>query len=212
MNNNMPGVLVDFEGIDGAGKKTQSNLLAEELRQRQLSVTVHSYPDYRSRYGMVIKEFLNSRISLTVDEQVFLYLLDMIKDKQKLQQMLRQRHTVIMDRYFPSTIAYQCARGFSYEKAKRIVESTDLPVPSVIFYLQMPVDVTRPRMTQRGVGLDQFEVDGEFLSNVRAMYDRMIAEDFPSAIWRTLDGTKQPEVIHAQILSEVDQLMSGGGR
>jgi len=208
----MLGVLIDFEGIDGAGKRTQSNLLADRLRQRRLPVAVHSYPDYASRYGMVIKEFLNSRISLTVEEQLFLYLLDMIKDKDKVRQMVRQRHTVIMDRYFPSTVAYQCARGFSYEKAKRIVESTDLLVPSVIFYLQMPVDITRPRMTRRGVNLDQFEVDAEFLSKVRAMYERMIAENFPSSIWRTLDGTQQPEVIHAQILSAVEQLMSGRGR
>lgn len=212
MTNHMPGVLIDFEGIDGAGKRTQSNLLADRLRQRQLPVAVHSYPDYRSRYGMVIKEFLGSRISLTVEEQLLLYLLDMIKDKERVQQMVHQRHTVIMDRYFPSTVAYQCARGFPYEKAKRIVESTDLPVPSVIFYLQMPVDVTRPRMTQRGVNLDRFEVDAEFLAKVQAMYERMIAENFPSSIWRTLDGTQQPEVIHAQILSAVEQLMSGGGR
>ena len=41
----MTGILIDFEGIDGSGKETQSRLLERELSRRGFPVTLFSYPD-----------------------------------------------------------------------------------------------------------------------------------------------------------------------
>jgi dTMP kinase len=96
----MRGILIDFEGIDGSGKKTQSRLLERELSQRGFPVSLFSYPDYESEYGKIINVFLEGKIDLNPDEQFLLYLLDIVKDKEEVIQKLQNGYVVIMDRYF----------------------------------------------------------------------------------------------------------------
>src|SRR6266446_6285309 len=52
------GWLIGIEGIDAAGKRTQSLLLSSWLRDRQLNCNIMSFPDYSTRIGKEIKAFL----------------------------------------------------------------------------------------------------------------------------------------------------------
>jgi len=203
----MNGVLIAFEGIDGSGKKTQSRLLKNELLKRGFRVRVYSYPDYNSTYGKIIKKFLDRDINLSVNEQFLLYLLDIVKDKEQIVQELREKNVVIVDRYFFSTIAYQCAKHFDYITAKEIVRLMDLPIPSVAFYLRIPVNVAlRRKKEQKGI-IDRFEEDIIFLENVKKFYEKLIKENFCSTKWVELNGLDKPEVIHDRVLSKVNKLI-----
>ena len=203
----MTGLLIDFEGIDGSGKETQSRLLERELLRRGFAVALFSYPDYKSEYGKIIKEFLEGKIDLNPDEQFLLYLLDIAKDKEKIIQKLQNEYIVIMDRYYLSTIVYQCANRFDYEVAKEIIRLINLPVPSIIFYLEIPIDVAQRRKnTQKGIG-DRFEMDIEFLGRVIKIYGKMMEEHFPSR-WMKLNSKDRQESINRQILSRVEELIN----
>jgi len=74
-------MLIDFEGIDGSGKMTQSKLLKNELLKRGFEIADFSYPDYDSEYGRRIKGFLDAKLNLSIDEQFLLYLIDIVKNK-----------------------------------------------------------------------------------------------------------------------------------
>ena len=52
------GFLIVIEGLDGSGKHTQSELLAEGLRARGLMVRKVSFPDYDSPGSSLVKMYL----------------------------------------------------------------------------------------------------------------------------------------------------------
>ena len=201
----MTGILIDFEGIDGSGKKTQSRLLERELLNREFPVALFSYPDYESEYGKLLKKFLDGEINLYPAEQFLLYLLDIVKDKEEVRQKLQNEYVVIMDRYFLSTIAYQCANHFDYEVAKAMIKLINLPVPTIIFYLEIPLSIAQRRKNmQKGIG-DRFEMDIELLGRVTKMYEKMMAEHLSSR-WVKLNSDDRPEQINRKILSQVEGL------
>ncbi len=196
------GMLIDFEGIDGSGKWTQTKLLEKELKERGFDVAIYSYPNYNSEYGKIIEGFLDGKFDLNIDEQFLLYLTDILRDKKRIKEKLKKGSIVITDRYFPSTIAYQCANLFDFETAKKIVRLVDLTVPSVIFYLDIPADVAFFRKRkEKGMG-DRFEEDISFLGKVRKIYERLIEEEFPISGWIRLDGREKAGDVYKQILLE----------
>jgi thymidylate kinase len=146
-------------------------------------------------------------MTINPDEQFLLYLLDIAKDKGKVRQKLQNEYVVIMDRYFLSTIAYQCANHFDYEAAKEMIKLINLPVPSIIFYLEIPINVAQRRKNrQKGIG-DRFEMDVEFLGKVIKIYGKMMEEHFPSR-WVKLNSKDEPESLNRKILSSVEELIN----
>ena len=196
-------MIIDFEGIDGTGKRTQSNLLKSYFQEHGRKVILYSYPDYESKYGKIIKSFLDSQINLNIDEQFLLYLVDMVKDKENIQKLLQKDYILIMDRYFLSSIAYQCANGFDYQKAKKIIELLCLPIPSIIFYLETSIEVAQRRKSnQKGV-VDRFESDIEFFQIVIKIYENLIKERYPSPNWIKLDGGLDSSSIHQKVITSL---------
>ena len=203
-------MLINFEGIDGSGKRTQSKLLKKELLKKGFKVADFSYPDYDSEYGKLIKGFLEGKLNLSSDEQFLLYLIDIVKNKEEVKQKLRKGHIVIMDRYFLSTIAYQSANNFDYEVAKAVTKLIQLPLPSVIFYIEIPLDIAyRRKSKQKGI-VDRFEGNTKFLTKVVNVYERLIKEQFPSSNWIKLDGTEDPGLLNNEILLKLEELIKRG--
>ena len=202
----MRGIIIEFEGIDGSGKRTLSKMLKEELSKKNYKVCLYSYPDYKSKYGMIIKAFLDNEIELSVEEQFLLYLLDMLKDKKEIVQKIDDGFIVIIDRYFLSTIAYQCANNFDYGKAKYIIESIGLPLPNIIFYLEIPINLAIKRKSNQKSNLDRFEKNEQFLKKIIKVYEKMIKENFPTH-WIRLDATRKLEKVHEETLLNVYKLI-----
>ncbi len=200
----MAGFIICFDGIDGAGKKTQSDLLVKSMNEIGKNVSLHSYPDYESRYGKIIREFLDGKIEMDVNELFLLYLLDMVKDKKTIKEEIARGDIVVMDRYFPTTIAYQCAGGFDYDNARKLEEVMKLPVPSLIVYLDVSVEVSFERKSkQKGHQVDRFEKDKLYLTKVKEMYDRLYEEKYSGAQWIKIDATEKPEDIHQKVMGLV---------
>ena len=126
------GKFIVIEGIDGAGGETQSSLLADVFRKTGLKVEKITYPDYEGPMGKVIHDFLHYQHEFSPEVQFLLYFTDFLKDKEKIENCLKEGRVVVSDRYFTSTIAYQCQKGFSLERALELAQNFQLPKPDLV--------------------------------------------------------------------------------
>jgi len=194
----MRGRLVVIEGIDGAGGETQSRLLLEYLRSRKMPCEKVHYPEYGNPVGDFIHDYLHRKHELPVDMQFLLYATDMVKDREKIQAWLNEGRTVIADRYFTSTMAYQGLMGFPVENALKFAEIFRLPKPDIILFLKVSTETSIRRKKGEKEHLDRNESDRAFLEKVSASYENLVKNQVWGS-WFVLDGEKSKEDVFSQI-------------
>ena len=196
----MPGKLIVFEGIDGAGTETQSKMLLSHFKSGKVPAERICYPDYSSEIGKLIKQFLQKKMELSPEMQFVLYAGDMVKDKERIRAWLGQGKTVIADRYFNSTIAYQGVRGFDFKKALRFADDFGIPRPDVVIFLKIsPEESARRKLGENG-RLDRHEEDIRFLERVNQSYYKM-AMDNVFGRWFIIDGGQSKEKVFREVLN-----------
>lgn len=191
------GILVAFEGIDGAGKTTQARLLHDALKEAGVGVTVSKEPT-NGKWGSLIRESAsNGRLS--VDDELEYLTKDRKEHVAKLiEPSLRDGKVVILDRYFYSTIAYQGARGAD----KAVVQSTMLefaPEPDLVFVLDLPPSLSISRISESRGETPNFFEDIENLKAVREVFNSLCEEDESGRMVR-MDGTASIQHVRMQVL------------
>ena len=148
-------MLIVIEGIDGTGKSTQARLLADHLTSQGKTVILSREPT-DGPWGTLLRNSAeNGRLSPEEELEAFL------KDRkqhvtEKINPALAAGHTVILDRYYFSTMAYQGARGFDPQEIRRKNESF-APVPDLLIILDLDVDTAIQRIGIRGDTANEFE-------------------------------------------------------
>jgi len=183
------GMLFALEGIDGAGKKTWTKFLENWFTMNSFKVKTFRYPDYSSPWGRIIKKYLYNELELNPTEQFFTYFTDIFKDQVRIRNLLSEGSFVIIDRYFPSTIAFQCAKGFSYELAFAILKATRPLVPDIIFFMDVQPETAMERCRYMKP-LDRHERDLCLLRSVARLYKKIIQERLLTKKWIVVDGNK----------------------
>lgn len=198
----MGGKFVVLEGIDGSGKDTQLALLKKNLKEQGMKAAYFSYPDYTSSLGKPIKDFLASKLKLEADSQFFLFLADITKDSKKIRDLLNKNDFVVSKRYVFSSIAYQCGQGLPYDRAKLIVEMSDLPKPdlTILLHGQVKEALGRKKTASRS---DLFEKNPELMEKVSKIYEHMLGDSFFSKKWKLFLDSGTKSAIAGDILSEV---------
>lgn len=165
------GKLIVIEGIDGAGKTTFAKALYENLKKKGRPVVFSSEPT-SGPFGEKIKTFLTKKES---DSQKlrFLFLKDRIWHVENIIiPSLEKGAFIILDRYYLSTLAYQSSQGFPF-KELLIENETIAPIPDLVIYLDIPLEIAIERMTNREKRLTIFEKK-EFLEKVMKTYKRCL--------------------------------------
>lgn len=193
------GLLIAVEGIDGAGKRTLCSFIKNFLESNMLEVMQFEYPDYTSTWGKIIEEYLHNKIELNINEQFFVYFIDILKDQDKICKLLEDGKIVLTDRYFSSTIAFQCAKGFKYENALSIISTMSVIEPDLTLFVQIPPQLALQRKFQQKKSLDRHEKDIELLENVDDMYEKMLNQKILSKKWVRIDGNQDLKKVKMDI-------------
>jgi len=195
------GLLIAIEGIDGAGKRTLGSFMKTYLESRNFEVVPFAYPDYSGKWGKLIEDYLENRIELSVNEQFFLYLIDIMKDQENIRNLLDDGKIVITDRYFYSTIAFQCSKGFSFEKALSIIGTMGLIEADIALFIKIPPNVALDRKFKQKSSLDRHEKDVELLENVTKIYEQMCNHTTLSKNWSRVNGDQYLESVKSEIVN-----------
>jgi len=198
------GFLIATEGIDGAGKRTLCSIMKKFLESQEYEVTQFEYPDYSSIWGKIIEDYLNNKIELNINEQFFTYFIDILKDQDKISDLLRKGNIVIMDRYFSSTLAFQCAKGFDFQSALSIIRTMDVIEPDLTLFIQIPPRLALKRKFNQKKLLDRHEKDLELLEKVNNIYEKMLNQEILSKKWIKIDGDRDLNKIEEEIQHILD--------
>ena len=189
------GVLVALEGIDGSGKSTQVDRVAEALRGVGLQVETTAEPT-KGKWGMELRRSAQEG-RLAPERELELFLLDREEHVRTcIQPALDVGAVVLTDRYYFSTIAYQGARGFDRQTLLADNEAI-APRPDLLIILDIPVTLALERITLgRAEDPSAFE-EAEMLRACRDIFLDS-AERFDSG--HVVDGQQSLGAIHMDIL------------
>ncbi len=163
------GKLIVFEGIDGTGKTSQLKALAAFLKEQGYVVTATREPS-DGPYGQKIRTLFTKRNTLTLEEELELFIADRKHHVQEvIVPALERGEIVLTDRYYFSTVAYQGAAGGDPEKI--LAKNSFAPIPDLVLLLTITVaESIRRIQEQRQDQLNDFECEEQLIS-VAAIFD-----------------------------------------
>lgn len=182
-----------IEGTDGSGKQTQTQKIYERLSEEKMKVFKTSFPNYDSQSSGPIKEYLNGNISkdpndISAKAASMFYAVDRyITYKENIERYYLDNETIILfDRYVSSNLLHQGGKILKqtndYSKLdeftnwiyKMEFEDLELPEPTKVFFLYVPVEYTlkliktRENKFTHDSKKDIHEMDPEHLKNAAA--------------------------------------------
>ncbi|WP_035614343.1 dTMP kinase [Haloferula sp. BvORR071] len=188
------GLFIVLEGIDGTGKSTQTQLLAEWFRTQGREVVASREPT-DGPWGRQIRATAATG-RLSPDEELELFLKDRRQHVEELiSPALAAGKVVILDRYYFSTMAYQGSRGFD-PLAIRAKNEAFAPKPDLLMILDLDVDTALSRIGARGDTANEFE-KRDSLARCREIFLALKEEPFvhvvstdegPEAVQQKLRG------------------------
>jgi len=102
-----PGLLLAFEGIDGSGKSTQLDLLAQWLGDRGILYERLAQPS-SSKAGRILRTLAERGERLPPNRELALFLRDRREQaKAIIRPLLSEGLVVLLDRYYLSSVAYK---------------------------------------------------------------------------------------------------------
>jgi dTMP kinase len=204
----MRGLFITFEGIDGCGKSTQREMLAEQLRQRGFEVVVTREPG-GTVIGEDIRRVLVSDASVHIAATTELLLYGAARAQhvaELISPSLEAGRVVISDRYTDSTVAFQgYGRGLDLEIVERVNRfATGGLVPDLTIVFDLDPAMARMRLGSRPVGglLGAFDDQhADFHERMRTGYLKMAREE-PQRI-RVVDASGSAEETHSNVMALV---------
>jgi dTMP kinase len=186
------GLLIAFEGGEGAGKSTQSRLLAIWLRENGYDVLATHEPG-ATKVGMRLRALLldTAHTGLSPWAEVMMYAADRAEHVASVIGPALARGTIVVtDRYVDSTLAYQGGgRQLPANAIRRVNElATGGLVPDLTFLLDLPPEAGLGR---RASSADRLEAEPtQFHERVRAAFLALASAE-PDR-YLVLDATLDP--------------------
>lgn len=177
MNSLKSPLFIVFDGMDGTGKTTQMRLLADRLAAEGIPVELTAEPtDMES--GRRLRHVLSGAERVGNSEIATLFLFDRIAHNIHPERGIR-RHladgvTVLCDRYYYSSMAYQ-GQGDSFEWVARMnIDCPDVLRPDGCIFFDMAAEASmaRIRAGRTDGALEIYETVAQ-QDRIRARYTRV---------------------------------------
>lgn len=168
----MRGKFITFEGIDGAGKSSHVEWLAERLRQHGLTVHVTREPG-GTALGEKLRDLLLNQAMHLETETLLMFAARREHLAQVIEPALARGEWVVCDRFTDATHAYQGGgRGLERSKLQTLEHWVHEHLqPNLTLLFDLPLEVARERIAVASRSLDRFEQErADFHERVRHAY------------------------------------------
>jgi len=198
-----------FEGIDGSGKSTQSKLLEEKLKAEGIKV-YHTYEPTGSPIGQMIKKIFRHEMEADHRTIAGLYVADRIdhltNSQNGILKKLEEGFTVITDRYYFSSYAYQGTHMPQDWVIMANSISADVLRPDLNIFIDIAPEVSFERVSRNRDKIELYE-SIENLKQVRNKYfeafDKLKLEEKIFIV----DGNRSVEEIFNDVWQKVKPLL-----
>ncbi len=219
------GKLIVFEGTDGSGKATQSKLLLERLQREGFDCRPLTFPRYGKPSAAPLEEYLHGAYG-SHPEAVNAYAASTFfavdryaSYQQDWGKYYESGGILVADRYTTPNAVHQASKLPEGERQAFLKWLFDfeyrllqLPEPTLVFYLDVPTEITekmmRCREAQTNTTADIHEQDDGYLRACRRAAQKTAEE----CAWHCIDCSQNGEMrnagdIHEEIYRCVRELL-----
>lgn len=205
MNRNL---FIALEGIDGSGKSTQVNLLKEILEKSGHKVYCTAEPT-NSPIGTIIRNIFTHKME--ADHRVIagLFIADrldhLLNKTDGILKKLAEGYTVITDRYYFSSYAYQG----THMPLEWVIEanslSAELLKPDINIYIDITPELSISRLKKGRTSMELYETMSN-LKDVRDKYKEAFNRLKSKENIFITDGNRDAEAIASDIWNKIRSL------
>ena len=198
-------MLITFEGIDGSGKSSQIQRIAEYLSDRYVLIT---HQPGGSIIGDQIRSIILNSVMLDNRTELLLYLADRSYHCNTVIRPALDRGTIVLcDRYTDSTLAYQgYGRGFDMYDLAMFSNFADYRItPQLTFLFDLDAQIAQSRLQSSKDRLESEDI--AFHTRVREGYLKLTSFESRSNRWRIIDATQPEDVIFEQLKLYIDSIL-----
>ena len=148
------GKLVVIDGTDGSGKQTQLEILEKNLQRENIDYRKVSFPNYDSPSSSLVKMYLSGEFgkdakAISPYIASTFYAADRYATyKKDLEEYYENGGLILADRYTTANMVHQAGKIKDKEERKKFLDWLwdlefnlyKIPVPTKIFFLNMPVE------------------------------------------------------------------------
>ena len=198
-------LFIAFEGIDGSGKSTQVKLLTQKLEAAGLKVYTTCEPT-DSPIGKIIRDIFSHKIEAEHRTIAGLFVADrldhLLNKTNGILKNLEEGYTVITDRYYFSSYAYQSTHVDQDWVIKANSLSAELRRPDLNIYIDISPELSIDRLNKGRESIELYETL-ENLQNVRDKYFEIMELLKAEEKVLIVDGNREPETISDEIWDNI---------
>lgn len=201
------GRFIVFEGIDGAGKTTQINLLAKYLHEKGRAVYCTAEPT-ETVSGGLLRDALSGATRRTICEMAAMFVFDRINHNVNpvngIQKMLNDGFDVICDRYYYSSLAYQGSGTDPEWVGNMNLNCPEIMRPDVCVFLDLTPEQSMARIN-RGRATQEIYENEEKLTQVRNQFYRVFEDLKDRDNIQIVNAYRTVEEIHQDIVKVIEK-------
>ena len=188
-------LIIAIEGLDQAGKKTQTDMLVKALRRIKIKTATFSFPDYSTVIGKEIKSYLYGKRKFTPEIIHFLYAANRQEKLDEIKKSSSKNSVLIMNRYYHSNLVYGIANGLKEKWLQKLEDG--LPKADLVIVLDTSQSDSFSRKKSRR---DKFEKDKKFSKKISQIYRRLAKKHR----WKIVSSDTKQET-HKEIMKIVSR-------
>ncbi|XP_007532083.2 thymidylate kinase isoform X1 [Erinaceus europaeus] len=186
------GALIVLEGVDRAGKTTQSRRLVSALCSAGHRAELLRFPERSTEIGKLLGSYLEKKKEVEDHSVHLLFSANRWEHVPLMKEKLQQGITLVVDRYAFSGVAFTSAKeNFSLDWCKQ--PDVGLPKPDLVVFLHLHLAEAAARGE---FGHERYE-NRPFQERALQRFQQLMGD--PSLNWQMVDASRSIEDVHKEI-------------